>query len=247
MILSCRQKNILISLTTYYLEFGIPVSSRHISTHCSENVSPATIRAEMLWLENNGYLYQPHTSAGRIPTDKALRFYVDKSTDKAPCSNPDTLNICKDYSATTTSFGQLLNMTADYVSDLLGCTTLVTSPDYDEVYFSGTAKLVDYPGFNNLDKIKQVLQVIDEKTLLIQTIKQELKSCEILIRIGSESTLPRLQDCTTIAVNYDISHQPAGIFGVLASKQIPYRHFQTTINTVAQQIGTWADEINVSY
>lgn len=72
-----RKKKILCAVIRNYLESGEPVGSRTISKYTDLNLSSATIRNEMSDLEEMGYIIQPHTSAGRIPTDKAYRLYVD--------------------------------------------------------------------------------------------------------------------------------------------------------------------------
>ncbi|MCR4782258.1 MAG: heat-inducible transcriptional repressor HrcA [Lachnospiraceae bacterium] len=73
-----RKQNILYAVIKYYLETGEPVGSRTISKITDLNLSSATIRNEMSDLEDLGYVVSPHTSAGRVPTDKGYRFYVDK-------------------------------------------------------------------------------------------------------------------------------------------------------------------------
>lgn len=78
MELDQRKKQILYAVIKTYLETGEPVGSRTLSKYESLGVSPATIRNEMADLEELGYLMQPHTSAGRIPSDKGYRFYVDQ-------------------------------------------------------------------------------------------------------------------------------------------------------------------------
>lgn len=73
-----RKEKILYGIIKSYLETGEPVGSRTISKYTDLNLSPATIRNEMSDLEELGYIYQPHTSSGRIPSDKGYRFYVDR-------------------------------------------------------------------------------------------------------------------------------------------------------------------------
>ncbi|MGN1147308.1 MAG: heat-inducible transcriptional repressor HrcA [Lachnospiraceae bacterium] len=77
MQLDDRKKKILQAIIRNYLETGEPVGSRTISKYTDLNLSSATIRNEMADLEELGYIVQPHTSAGRIPSDKGYRFYVD--------------------------------------------------------------------------------------------------------------------------------------------------------------------------
>ena len=75
--LSDRKLKILHAIIQNYLETGEPVGSRTISKYTDLNLSSATIRNEMADLEEMGYIMQPHTSAGRIPSDKGYRLYVD--------------------------------------------------------------------------------------------------------------------------------------------------------------------------
>lgn len=75
--LDLRKKTILSAIIKNYLDTGEPVGSRTISKYAEINLSSATIRNEMSDLEELGYIAQPHTSAGRVPTDKGYRFYVD--------------------------------------------------------------------------------------------------------------------------------------------------------------------------
>ena len=72
-----RKLTILKAIIQNYLETGEPVGSRTLSKYTDLNLSSATIRNEMADLEDLGYIFQPHTSAGRIPSDKGYRLYVD--------------------------------------------------------------------------------------------------------------------------------------------------------------------------
>lgn len=77
-----RKKKILHAIIRNYLETGEPVGSRTISKYTDLNLSSATIRNEMADLEELGYIVQPHTSAGRIPSDKGYRLYVDQMMEE---------------------------------------------------------------------------------------------------------------------------------------------------------------------
>ena len=73
-----RQREVLATIIRQYISTGVPVGSKAVSEQLPEELSTATIRTVMGQLEEGGYLAQPHTSAGRVPTDKAYRFYVDR-------------------------------------------------------------------------------------------------------------------------------------------------------------------------
>lgn len=84
-----RSREILLSIINFYIDTGEPVGSRTLSKRSRENLSAATIRNIMSDLEDAGYLTQPHTSAGRIPTDKGYRFYVDSILRQVKISKSD--------------------------------------------------------------------------------------------------------------------------------------------------------------
>jgi len=84
-----RNRQILSAIVRVYIETGEPVSSRSISRRHVEALSPATIRNVMSDLEEQGFLYQPHTSAGRVPTATAYRFFAQQIISKATLSHAD--------------------------------------------------------------------------------------------------------------------------------------------------------------
>ncbi|HWG59566.1 MAG TPA: heat-inducible transcriptional repressor HrcA [Candidatus Acidoferrales bacterium] len=84
-----RQQRILTDVVREYVETGEPVSSRSIARRHAEPLSPATVRNVMAELEEQGYLYQPHTSAGRVPTAAGYRFFVEQVAAQATASPED--------------------------------------------------------------------------------------------------------------------------------------------------------------
>ncbi|MDQ7031288.1 MAG: heat-inducible transcriptional repressor HrcA [Desulfonauticus sp.] len=77
-MLKPREREVLLTIVEYFLQTGNPISSQKVSTLSSLNLSSASIRNVMAQLDHKGYLEQPHTSAGRLPTSKAIRFYIDQ-------------------------------------------------------------------------------------------------------------------------------------------------------------------------
>src|SRR5512142_283129 len=91
--LRSRHQEILTSIVRAYIENGEPVGSRTISKLRHEELSPASIRNVMADLADEGYLSQPHTSAGRVPTEKAFRFYVSSlAASRVPHAEADRLS-----------------------------------------------------------------------------------------------------------------------------------------------------------
>src|ERR1700675_4318745 len=98
-----RNRQILADLVRTYIETGEPVSSRAISKRFEESLSTATIRNIMADLEEGGYLYQPHTSAGRVPTAAAYRFFAQQVAAVAQLSMEDQGWIRGELAAATTA------------------------------------------------------------------------------------------------------------------------------------------------
>src|SRR5215475_2078574 len=96
-----RNRQILADIVRTYIETGEPVSSRAISKGFEESLSTATIRNVMADLEDGGFLYQPHTSAGRVPTAAAYRFFAQEIASQATISTADKEWIRKEFAAAT--------------------------------------------------------------------------------------------------------------------------------------------------
>ena len=88
-----RQKKILEYLVEIYISTSTPVSSKLLCEKYSENISPATIRIDLNKLEKGNFIYQPHTSAGRIPTIQGYRAYIDLISDKLKNTRYESSNI----------------------------------------------------------------------------------------------------------------------------------------------------------
>jgi heat-inducible transcriptional repressor len=94
--LSRRERRVLEAVIRSYVETAEPAGSRTLSRHFGLGVSPATIRNTMSDLEEKGFLFHPHTSAGRVPTDKAYRAYVDSLLTRPPLSPIDTVRLTEE-------------------------------------------------------------------------------------------------------------------------------------------------------
>ena len=97
-----RHQQILTDVVRTYIETGEPVSSRSVARRHAEPLSPATVRNVMADLEDEGYLYQPHTSAGRVPTAAAYRFFVEQVAAQATASPEDRQWIRRELAAAQT-------------------------------------------------------------------------------------------------------------------------------------------------
>ncbi|MBR0085870.1 MAG: HTH domain-containing protein, partial [Lachnospiraceae bacterium] len=122
-----RKVKILTAIIQTYLKTGEPVGSRTISKYTDLNLSSATIRNEMADLEEHGYIIQPHTSAGRIPSDKGYRFYVDNLMKDKLAEVEDMKNLILDKAE---KLDIVLKQVAKLLANNTNYASLISAPQY---------------------------------------------------------------------------------------------------------------------
>ncbi len=155
-----RQREILATLVREYIASGLPVGSKLVADRLSESLSPATIRALMAELEEQGFLAQPHVSAGRIPTDKGYRFYVDHVAETTSLGAATEKYIGESLSSRPSSPEELLARVSHILSEVSHSVGLVLGQPLEE-------KLLEHIKFVKLPD-RRVLAVIVSKPDLIE-------------------------------------------------------------------------------
>ncbi len=128
MELDARKLTILQAIIEDYIATATPIGSRTISKNSGLGISPATIRNEMADLEELGYLEQPHTSAGRVPSEKAYRLYVDRLMQKNSLSEAEKRDINAYFTRRMDQIEDVISQTALALSDMTKYTALVLAP-----------------------------------------------------------------------------------------------------------------------
>lgn len=167
MELDGRKMLILKAVVKTYLETGEPVGSRTISKIDGLSVSSATIRNEMADLEELGYLVQPHTSAGRIPTDKGYRFYVDRLMEE---KEKEVLDIKRFVSDRMGRVENMLKGMAKMLAANTNYTTMISGPRYSE----NVLKLIQ---LSRIDSSNLVAVIVSEGN----TVRNKLISVETFV------------------------------------------------------------------
>lgn len=126
-VLSPRQKKILTAIVESYISTGEPVGSKLLSAQTGLNVSPATIRSDMAALFDMGYLEQPHTSAGRVPSHLGYREYIDSLMICQPLTTEERDEIDSLFNVKNPDPDRLLEDAADALSDYTGCAGVTSS------------------------------------------------------------------------------------------------------------------------
>jgi heat-inducible transcriptional repressor len=335
-----RQKTVLREVCDSFISTGIPVGSRTLAKSSRLACSPATIRNEMADLEGMGYLFSPHTSAGRIPTEKGYRFYVNflieferisqleealmgklvessrqshlrqqdifKSAIRYACQKThlagvllapqqtenslksirlfrvletkamlvtvDECGIINDHivniPAETSDdilekLGILLNAQLchkkhhQYEQDFLEKTRHIISqhnsplaqlvnqvqgaikdPDNNVIFLEGFLNFFDQPEFNDPEKIKQMVSLLDQKERLLHLLAKSLESQrEIVVNIGSDSGLA-IKDMSFVTARYRGPNKTYGKIGLIGPLRMDYSRVVATLarlsNTLSQ-------------
>lgn len=130
-MLDDRKAAILQVVVEEYIETAQPVGSAHVAQATNLAVSPATVRNEMAVLEHEGYLVQPHTSAGRIPTDKGYRFFVDQLTAPGILDAEQRLRVRDFFRTAHGELERMLHDTSRLLSSLTDYAAVVVSPPHE--------------------------------------------------------------------------------------------------------------------
>lgn len=343
MALDERKKSILRAIVEGYIQNAEPVGSRSIAKNTDLNLSAATIRNEMGDLEEMGFLVQPHTSAGRIPSSQGFRFYVDSLMERYRMTNSEIQQlrgamlhkireldkIVKDVSAAFSNFtnlptfgvipsmeygsvkaiklvavdektlmvivsdssgliknkllrlkepitdSMLLQMTHVLNENLVGYTRseinlnriievvnavgenheiltsvlelvdeAISEIDKREVYMEGTTNILRFPEYNEITKIKEILEFFDDKEKLESVIRELPLSDDdrVSVFIGDENTHPQLKNNSVILSTYKAGSNLTGIIGVVGPMRMDYAKVVSGVGFFSKQLGKMLSE-----
>lgn len=223
-----RQKKILNSITEEYIESAEPVSSSLIEKDYDFDLSPATIRSEMQKLTDFGFLFQPHTSSGRVPTDKGYRLYVDELLNKEFLEESglffddlvekemkDTfrlLSLATKSLAENSSTLALSHLLGEKTSWKEGWELVIQEPEFREERFA-----VSFRDF---------LQHFEEE---IEDFKIE---SGINVYIGRENPFPKARDFSLIISKCSLPHKEKGVLAILGPKRMSYQRNINSMNSL---------------
>ena len=163
-----RERNILRSIIQQFILTAAPVGSRNITKKYEMGISAATVRNIMSDLEESGYINHPHTSAGRVPTDKGYRYYVDSLMELKRLKNSEKGLIDKSLKKDTLDTEELFRVASILLSSITNQLACVTYPDIDSGIFEKLQIISLTP--------TRIMCVISIKAGLVRTITLEMTS-----------------------------------------------------------------------
>ncbi|SHI38134.1 heat-inducible transcription repressor HrcA [Clostridium cavendishii DSM 21758] len=328
-----RKLKILQAIISDYINTGEPVGSRTIAKRYDLGISSATIRNEMADLEDMGFLEQPHTSAGRVPSSKGYRLYVDRIMEYERLSMEEELRIRKCIlDATLYEVDKVVKQASSLLSELTNLTcvankasvrkssiksiqliqvdtsilcvmvtdsgviknnilkvskiptsedlskinniinkklknltieemnlqvindlkndltnfedifnaliptlyeALNSEEDQQEVYMEGTTNIFNYPEYNDIDRAKEILNLLYNKDYVSKLIKTDN---DITIRIGDENFIPEAKECSVISAVYFLGDKPIGTIGLIGPRRINYSKVVAIMTEVMKEL-----------
>ncbi|MGL5084749.1 MAG: heat-inducible transcriptional repressor HrcA [Clostridium sp.] len=328
-----RKIRVLQAIINDYIMTGEPVGSRTLAKKYDLGVGSATIRNEMADLEELGYLEQPHTSAGRIPSSKGYRLYVDNLMEIDPLTLQEELRI-KEYIINSALYevDKIVKQASTLLSELTNLTCIVQTPSvrksyiksiqllkiddhnlvlvvvaqsgliknhrirvivmpkqdelqrinevlqirlknltieeinlevinsliieltgYDEIFnamlpalyetlrqsdtsdvlVEGTTNIFNYPEYNDIDKAKEIIALLNNRDCVIELLEQ---SGDITVKIGDENFFPGAKECSIISAEYSLGGSAIGTIGLIGPRRINYSKVIAIMGQVMKEL-----------
>jgi heat-inducible transcriptional repressor len=228
-----RQKQILSAIIEQYAEVASPVGSSLLAKLF--NVSSATIRAEMVELEHQGFIAQPHTSAGRIPTDRGYRFYVNGLAEDKPRPAGTLAGSGERALTTRVQDGGLPERTIRNAVDTLVELThnLGIATIGNQLYMSGLSNLFGQPEFMQAGQVQQVARLLDN---LEPWLREAAPNQPLSVYIGRENPIGRSADCSLIISRFRSPFSDRSYIGTLGPTRQNYRDVMMLVRHAGEEL-----------
>lgn len=220
--MTSRQKSILGAIVREYTETAKPVGSKVLVNKYGFKLSPATIRNEMKTLEEAGLIAQPHTSAGRVPTSKGYRFFVDTLMKYVDLARHDQFKLEKKLRAIREGYDKILKESASMLAQISGNIAL-TEKEQQQAFCSGIANLLNEPEFSTVEKACKMAEVFERLSDEVTNLdKSGPKKKDVAVYIGAETELTKELDCSLLVSRYELPSGEEGHVAILGPTRMKY-------------------------
>ncbi len=214
-----RQQKLLEKIIKEFVATAQPVSSKALETSGFLDVSSATIRGEMNELERMGYLEQPHTSAGRVPTDKAYRFYVDNVVNRnaSELGEKEKRKIDETIHDAPPDPREVNKSIAQVLSELSDNLVITNIIDEDDFFKIGLKNLFEFPEFQEIERMFRLTSFFEEFEREVRRFRT------IQVFIGHESPFHHIHQEAVICGEYRLPHGFTGSVIMVGPTRMNYR------------------------
>ncbi len=258
---NARQDKVFEIIVLSYIETAEPVGSRTISRLYEEGLSSASIRNVMADLEEEGFIQQPHTSAGRVPTQKGYRYYVDSLMQREALTKEEEDWILKELHKVKTIEGMAekvskviselthnaaliyiknlkrLSFLNYLLEDLIQSERLIDFLEEEPgLFIEGTFRLFEQPEFEDAQKMRLFLQAFDEKCNFLPILLRDLEEEGVHVHIGRENALDKLVDVSLVVKDCYVGRTAIGGIAVVGPTRMRYSKIISVVEFVADTV-----------
>lgn len=234
-MISDRQEALLETIIKTYTASAKPVSSGHVVGLDGFDVSPATVRNDMAALEEAGYLLQPHTSAGRVPTEAAWRWFVKRVMPEETVGKRERDHLESVTKQSHDSEQDMLRKLAKALAEIIDEAVIVAF-DKTDTYYTGLSNLFGQPEFADINVLQNLSKVVDHLDEVMAQVFAHVGN-DVHIMVGKDN--PFSATCGTVIGKYVIPRRANGVLSFLGPLRQDYsehmalmRYTQSLLQTV---------------
>ncbi|MBU1177765.1 hypothetical protein KJ903_00945 [Patescibacteria group bacterium] len=233
-----RHETILSTIIKEYVSTATPVGSSIIVKKYKLGLSSATVRNIMKDLEQAGYIFQPHISAGRVPTDKGYRYFVDSLMQERELGKGEQRALQTEVLKLKAEKNRLAKTMAKMLASMSDSVALSGLIDSDAVWDFGMSKLLEQPEFKETDHVCQVASLLEHIDENINKLSEQAENKEIDVYIGGENPLGRVEHCSMIISGIEFPSGEKGVIAVVGPKRMRYGKNISLVKYVKKLLGS---------
>jgi transcriptional regulator of heat shock response len=231
MLVTKREKEILNTVIGEYVNSAKPVSSQLLEKKYDFGICPASIRIEMQRLTDAGFLSQPHTSAGRVPTDKGYRFFVNSLLEREGLDKEADSEVREWIGVEIRDTIRFIQSVTKHLAAFSSSLALGYSYDEEVLWKDGWEDLLRAPEFREE-------RIIFNFTNLLRSFEEDIKGFKadsgIKIFIGRENPFPKSEEFSTIVSRCHFPARKEGILAILGPKRMTYEKNINSLNSLVK-------------
>ncbi len=230
--MNTRQAKLLVAIIDQFIETALPDGSKRLLEMGSFSVSSATIRSEMSHLEDEGFLEQPHISAGRVPTAKGYKIYVKEYMQPSA----QELQVKKRFDTLKEQYFKRKDQERVYeavalLSHMIPNVAFATVPHKNRVYYMGLSNALRQPEFQlNPALATGVVEVLEHR--LADLLEHAAVDEKVRYFIGDEPLLPHVQSCSMLVKRFRVRDEE-GTLGILGPMRMDYAYNTAALEMVS--------------
>lgn len=236
--MNTRQSKLLTAIIDQFIQTALPIGSKQLLEGGDFCVCGATIRNEMRLLEDEGFLEQPHISAGRIPTAKGYRMFVKEFMEPGATER----RVRQKFMTLKEQYFKRKDQERAYeavalLAQMIPNVAFATVPHKHRVYFMGLASALRQPEFmSNPMLASSVVEVLEER--LSDLLGKIIVDGQVRYYIGDEHVLPQIQSCSLMVMEYRV-RDDRGAIGILGPMRMDYAYNTVALELVSDLLKSW--------